>query len=327
MVSAEAVPKILQTMLLAGALAVPSTVTDARERVMVGEPSWLGARIMANLIGQIVVEELDQPVGYAPRANAGIFAGMDQGKGGMDIHPDVWLPNQRFFVELYVGQKGSVALSRGSYEGRSGFCVPTVFAQEHDIRTLQDLAAPRLRGELDADGNGLNEIWIGAEGWASTYIHKVKMRDYGLSESLEYTSDPEPDFLARLDARLAEGEGAAFHCYTPHYQQISHALTMLEEPAHDPDLYHVVTPDEDNDWFEKSRVASGDPVKSVHVAYSLRLEAEFPRVAAFLSRIDMDAEDVARLSYAVQIDGVPIPAAVRTWIEANPERIAAWLAP
>ncbi len=317
----------LQTLLLACALIFPAGLAGATERVMVGEPDWLGARIMANLIGQIISGELGHPVGYTPRTNAGIFAAMDKGKGEIDIHPDVWSPNQRYLVELYVGQKGSVALSPNSYEGRSGFCLPTVFARAHGIRSIGDLAAPRLRGLLDMDGNGSNDIWIGAEGWASTNIHKVKMRDYGLMESLEQKTDPEPDFLARLDAHLSSGAAAVFYCYTPNYQQIRYALTMLEEPAYDPSDYHVVTPDEESDWFESSRVATRDPVTSIRIAYSLRLEEDFPRVARFLTRIDMEAEDISQLSYAVQVDAQSIPDAISAWIAAHPDRIAAWLRP
>jgi glycine betaine/proline transport system substrate-binding protein len=34
-----------------------------------------------------------------PGNNATIFQAMDQGKGDIDVHPDVWLPNQESFTK------------------------------------------------------------------------------------------------------------------------------------------------------------------------------------------------------------------------------------
>ena len=101
----------------------------AQSKVMIGEPSWPGAKIMANVIGQVITKRLGGEVGYAPGANAVIFAAMDGGRGDIDVHPDVWLPNQASFTDEYVDQKGTVALSEGSYEGRSGFCTPDLHGQ------------------------------------------------------------------------------------------------------------------------------------------------------------------------------------------------------
>ncbi|MEL6679203.1 MAG: glycine/betaine ABC transporter substrate-binding protein, partial [Pseudomonadota bacterium] len=47
-----------------------ATAVSAQDKVMIGEPSWPGAKIMANVIGQIIEGRLGGEVGYAPGANA-----------------------------------------------------------------------------------------------------------------------------------------------------------------------------------------------------------------------------------------------------------------
>lgn len=85
-------------------MALSAGAASAQETVMIGEPSWPGARIMANLIGQVIETRLGGEVGYAPGANAVIFAAMDGGRGDIDVHPDVWLPNQQSFVDQYIAR-------------------------------------------------------------------------------------------------------------------------------------------------------------------------------------------------------------------------------
>ncbi|MEM8957144.1 MAG: glycine betaine ABC transporter substrate-binding protein [Pseudomonadota bacterium] len=306
-------------------LAAAATSASAQDKVMVGEPSWPGAKIMANLIGQVIETRLGGQVDYAPGANAVIFAAMDGGRGDIDVHPDVWLPNQQSFVDEYVDQKGTVALSEGFYEGRTGFCTPTYMAEEHNIKSVFDLGTPDAQTLFDSDGNGMGEIWVGAPGWASTSIHQVKVRDYGIGTFLEPTTEDETVFYARLKDAVDRKEGVVFYCYKPHYVHALYDVTMIEEPNYDPALYAMVTPDEDADWFNKSSIMTGDEVKTVKVAFSKSLEDRNAAAASFLASIDMDADTLSGLTYEVVVQGNEIDAVVGDWIAENSETIDGWL--
>ncbi|MEJ6392988.1 glycine betaine ABC transporter substrate-binding protein [Gymnodinialimonas sp. 2305UL16-5] len=294
----------------------------AQDTVMVGEPSWPGARIMANLIGQVIETRLGGEVGYAPGANAVIFAAMDGGRGDIDVHPDVWLPNQQSFVDQY-GE--NVTLSEGSYEGRSGFCVPTYMAEEHNIRTVFDLATPDAQSLFDSDGDGMGEIWVGASGWASTNVHRVKVRDYGIETFLTPTTEDETVFYSRLRDLIENQEGAVFYCYQPHYVHALYDVTMIEEPEYDAALYTMVPADQSANWFEESSIMTGDEVKTVRVAFSNSLYDRNPAAASFLENIDMDAGELSALTFQVVEQGEEIDVAVAAWIEANGAMIDGWL--
>ncbi|MFW8595034.1 glycine betaine ABC transporter substrate-binding protein [Cribrihabitans neustonicus] len=316
--------KPLKTLTAVAALTL-GTGALAQEKVMVGEPSWPGAKVMSRIIGQVIETRLGGEAGYAPGANAVIFAAMDGGRGDIDVHPDVWLPNHLSFTEEYVDQKATVGLSSGSYKGRTGFCTPTYMIEKHGISSIFDLATPAAQELYDTNGDGKGEIWVGATGWASTNVHKVKVRDYGIETFLEPSTEDETVFYARLKDAIAQEQGVVFYCYEPHYVHALYDVTMIEEPAHDPAAYTMLQPDQDSDWFNKSSITSGDPVKTVTVAYSKSLDQRNPAAAAFLSKIDMDAGELSKLTYQVVIQGREIDAAVSEWLAENGETVDAWL--
>lgn len=313
------------TTLVCSTLALSASMASAQERVMIGEPSWPGAKIMANLIGQVIEGRLGGEVGYAPGANAVIFEAMDGGRGDIDVHPDVWLPNQSSFTDRYVDGANTVALSEGSYEGRAGFCVPNYMVEEHNISSVFDLATPEAQALFDSDGNGLGEIWVGASGWASTNIHLVKARDYGIETFLEPTTEDEAVFYARLMDAIEAEEGVVFYCYKPHYVHALYPVTILEEPEYDAAAYTIVTPDEDANWFENSSITTGDEVKTVRVAYSRSLEERNAAAAAFLAAIDMSSDELSKLTYEVVVQGNEIEDVVSAWIDANGDTVDGWL--
>lgn len=313
---------MMKTGALTLSLALGATSVTAQNTVMIGEPSWPGARIMANLIGQVIETRLGGEVGYAPGANAVIFAAMEGGRGDIDVHPDVWLPNQQSFIDEYGA---GVTLSTGSYEGRSGFCVPTYMAEEHNIRTVFDLATPEAQALFDSDGDGMGEIWVGASGWASTNVHQVKVRDYGISTFLTPTTEDETVFYSRLRDLIENREGAVFYCYRPHYVHALYDVTMIEEPDYDAAMYTMIPADQTANWFEESSIMTGDEVKTVRVAFSNTLFDRNPAAASFLENIDMDAGELSALTYEVIEQGTEIDVAVSAWIAENGEMIDGWL--
>jgi glycine betaine/proline transport system substrate-binding protein len=134
--------KSLITASLLAAMSVPAIAED----VKIGVPSWTGAQAMAHLLGAVVEMRIGGTVDYVPGNNATIFQGMDQGKGDIDVHPDVWLPNQESFTKKYVDGAGSVVLNQQPYEGNQGFCVSKDFAEANNITDIADLGRPDVAG-------------------------------------------------------------------------------------------------------------------------------------------------------------------------------------
>ena len=202
---------------------------------------------------------------------------------------------------------------------------PTYMANDHNIKSVFDLGTPDAQKLYDGDGDGKGEIWVGASGWASTNVHKVKVRDYGIETFLEPTTEDETVFYARLKDAINDKKGVVFYCYKPHYVHALYDVTMIEEPEYEKDQYTIIQPDQDADWYNKSKITSGDQVKTVRVAHSKSLEERNAAAASFLAKIDMNSDDLSQLTYQVVVQGKEIEGVVAEWIDANGDKVDAWL--
>ncbi|MDA9534220.1 glycine/betaine ABC transporter substrate-binding protein [Amylibacter sp.] len=313
--------KSLITASLLAAMSVPAIAED----VKIGVPSWTGAQAMAHLLGAVVEMRIGGTVDYVPGNNATIFQGMDQGKGDIDVHPDVWLPNQESFTKKYVDGAGSVVLNQQPYEGNQGFCVSKDFAKANNITDIADLGRPDVAALMDSDGNGKGEMWIGAPGWASANVNEVKVRDYGLLDFIEPIRAEESVKTARIKDSIAKGEGYAFYCYKPHAVWFMFDVVMLSEPTYDAAKYTMVQPSDDADWYEKSSVSTKDALKQVQIAYSKSLPDRSPAIAEFFERFSVTADDVSNFAFEISGNGRDPAEFAREWVEANPDRVDAWL--
>ncbi|MDC1411348.1 glycine/betaine ABC transporter substrate-binding protein [Amylibacter sp.] len=313
--------KSLITASLLAAMSVPAIAED----VKIGVPSWTGAQAMAHLLGAVVEMRIGGTVDYVPGNNATIFQGMDQGKGDIDVHPDVWLPNQESFTKKYVDGAGSVVLNQQPYEGNQGFCVSKDFAEANNITDIADLGRPDVAALMDSDGNGKGEMWIGAPGWASANVNEVKVRDYGLLDFIEPIRAEESVKTARIKDSIAKGEGYAFYCYKPHAVWFMFDVVMLSEPTYDAAKYTMVQPSDDADWYEKSSVSTKDALKQVQIAYSKSLPDRSPAIAEFFERFSVTADDVSNFAFEISGNGRDPAKFAREWVEANPDRVDAWL--
>jgi len=176
-----------------------------------------------------------------------------------------------------------------------------------------------------SDGEVVGEGWVGASGWGWTNTFAGRVRDYGIDTCLTPTTEDETVFYSRLRDLIEAQEGAAFYCYAPHYVHALYDVTMLEEPPYDPELYTMVAADQSANWFEESSIQTGEPVKTVRVAFSNSLFDRNPAAAAFLAAIDMEAGELSELTFQVVENGVEIDVAVAAWIEENGDMIDGWL--
>jgi len=301
-----------------------STSAATAEKVSIGAPAWTGAQAIAALIKEVVTTKMGSEAALVPGDNAAIFAAMDAGKGDIDVHPDVWLPNQKSFTDKYVDEARTVALSENSYEGKQSFCVSKQFSEANGVTSIFDLARPEIAALMDSDGNGKGEIWIGAPGWASANVNEVKVRDYGLLPFMEPVRADQSVMTATVGDSIRKGIGYAFYCYSPHAIWFQHDVIRLQEPEFDPAKYIAIQPSEDPNWYENSKVATEDALKQVQIAYSKSLAERSPAITELLKNITLTGDDVS--SFAFQIEGGKSAAQVaKEWVAANSERVDKWL--
>lgn len=317
--------RLVKSLTAATVLSMAATPVLAAEKVNIGVPSWTGAQAIAHVLKEVVETRIGGQAGLVPGNNATIFQAMDQGKGQIDVHPDVWLPNQESFTKKYVDGKKTVTLSKNPYQGNQGFCVSKKFGEANKITDIADLGRPDVAKKMDSNGNGKGEMWIGAPGWASANVNQVKVRDYGLMDFIEPIRAEESVKTARVKDSIAKNEGYAFYCYKPHAIWNMFDIYMLSEPKYDAAKYNMVQPSDSPDWFKKSKVATKDALKNVQIAWSNSLKARSPAIAEFFGRFKLTADDVSALAFELSAKGRKAPEVAKEWVKNNPKKVDAWL--
>lgn len=307
------------------AIGLMATSAVAAEEVNIGVPSWTGAQAIAHLLQAVVVERIGGEATLVPGNNATIFQAMDQGKGDIDVHPDVWLPNQEAFTKKYVDGAGTVTLNQNPYEGNQGFCVSKDFGEANEITDIADLGRPDVAAKMDSDGDGKGEMWIGAPGWASANVNEVKVRDYDLLPFIDPIRAEESVKTARVKDSIAKGEGYAFYCYKPHAIWYMFDVKMLTEPKYDPAKYVMLQPSDSPNWYDESKVMTKDALKNVQIAFSNSLEARSPAIFEFLGRFSLTSDDVSGFAYEISGQGRDAGDVAGEWIKNNSDRVDSWL--
>ena len=306
------------------AVLLASSAGMAAEKVMIAEFKYPAAAFRVNVIKVLLEERLGIESDTATGDHAMFYAGMHRGKGDIDIHPEIWQPNQKNFKAEYVDGKGTVVYSDKYHDATSGFCVPKYFSEEHNVKSIFDLGRPDVAKLLDSDGNGKGEIWIGKSGWASTNENHVKARDYGLLPFNDVTKADAAVNIAALNDAVRKHEGYAFYCARPEEVWIRFDIVELEEPPFDPSCHKIINAKGNPDWFEQSKITCKGAAKTVRVAWSKSLEERLPAVTSLLANIDFDLDMVTAASYEIGANKRDPRDVAKEWIDSNKERVDSW---
>ena len=175
--------------------------------------------------------------------NPVIFAGMDS--GAMHVHPEGWLPNHANLHKKYVDENKTVLQGKVPTPADQAICTTKDTMKNTGITKLEELAKPDMAAKFDSDGDGKGEMWIGATGWASTNVEKIRAKSYGYDQTMQLKEMDETLALADIDAAVAKQSNIVFYCYSPHHTFMMYDLQMLKEEPHDPAQWNVLQPTDD----------------------------------------------------------------------------------
>ena len=303
--------------LLAPLLAVALGGRALAADVVVGVPNWPSVNVTANIIKVILERNYGVNVELQTAANPIIFEAM--ARGSMDIHPEVWLPNQQDPYDRYAG-----ALVRNQHPARGvqGICA-TGDARAAGIRDVADLTDPAKTPLLDVDSDGRGEIFIGAPGWSSTMIERKRAHAYGFDQTLQLVAIDEG--LAESQLAVAEKRSQPWigFCYTPHHRFIIHPdLGFLTEPPHDPAAWRVPP---DGSPGTMAELGMHWPDQLIQPVYSVRLAAKLPAAATLLGNMDLSSDEISDFAYQIVINKKEAARYAKEWVDAHPARVTTWL--
>ena len=300
-------------------VAGPAMAAD----IVIGVPNWPSVNATAHILKVAIEQNLGLEVELQNGTNPIVFEAMDT--GAMHVHPEVWMPNQQNLHDTYVKDKGTVVMNPNGVEAFQGMCVDKATADANGITAIEDLTNPDIASLFDSDGDGEGELWIGAPGWASTNVEKIRAKSYGYDQTFELTEIDETVAYANLDNAIKAGDPWVGFCYTPHYVFELHDLQILEEPDYDPEKWTVIQPTDDPDWLEKSDAGVAWDLAYRHVHYAKELEDSYPSVATLLGNVDLTTDQVSAMTYALVIDGIEPMAYAEQWVADNEDAVLTWM--
>ena len=313
--------KTLTGALVAASMGMSSIASAAD--VVIGVPNWPSVAATASILKVVIEDNFGLEVELQNATNPVVFEAMDS--GSMDIHPEVWLPNQSNLNNTFVNQKKTVVQAPNGTPAFQGMCVTKGTADRTGIKKISDLSDPDMAKNFDADGDGKGEVWIGASGWASTSVEKVRAKSYGYDETMNLMEMDETLAMANVDAAVAKKTDLVFFCYTPNHVFALHELVILEEPAYDAAKWKMVQPTDDPNWLEVSSTPVAWDLAYLYIHYAARLKMDHPEVAAMLDNVKFTTDLVSGMTYALVVDKKDANEYAKEWTKANAKLVDSWM--
>lgn len=307
----------------AGTVLSMGSVAAKAADVVIGVPNWPSVLATAHVLKVAMEENLGLEVELQNGTNPVVFEAMDT--GAMHVHPEVWLPNQTNLNDKFVKDKQTVRMNPNGVAGDQAMCVTKSTAERTGITNLSDLTDPDMAKNFDTDNDGRGEIWIGASGWASTNVEKIRAKSYGYDQTMTLKEMDETLALAEVDSAVAQDKNIVFFCYTPHHMFALHELVILKEPAYDESKWTVIQPTDDPEWLQKSDAAVAWNTARLHIHYAASLETDQPEAAAMLANVKLDTDVVSAMTYALVVEKQDPAEFAAKWVADNGSIVDGWL--
>ena len=310
-------------LLAAATLALCAAASARAADLVIAMPHLVSGHAMANVL-KVAIEErfgLDAEVRELGTLTA--FAALDAGE--VDIIPEVWRPNLDLQIRRYEAESGTVVVALKGVPAWQGLCATPAAADRLGITDVSDLSDAAKTAELDTDGDGRGEIWIGSRNWSSTPIERVRAMSYGYADTLTLVEAEEEVGMAAVDIAVATDRPMVFVCRAPHYIYKLHNITRLKEPDFDRSKWNIVPAGEDPLWIAHSQAPVAWNVSHFHIAYASALADKHADVAAFLENVDFRPAELIAMIYALEVDRQPELDFARSWVEQNRKRVDEWM--
>lgn len=311
----------LATLCSAALMSVFSSATLAAD-VVIGVPNWPSVQATAHVLKVAMENKLGLTVELKNGSNKAVFDAMDA--GSIHVHPEAWLPNLDHLKRQYVDAKKSIKMHPSGAIGTQGMCVTKGTAERTGIVDLKELRDPEMAKKFDQDGDGKGDVWIGAEGWGSTPIERIRARSYGYDDTMTLKAMDETVALAEVDKAVEQSKDIVFFCYTPHHMFTVNDLVLLKEPAHDARKWIIVQPSPTPGWLEKSNADVAWEDATLNVSYATSLEADQPKAAAMLAKVSLSTETLSAMTYALAVDKQDPAEFAAKWVEENAQTVDSW---
>ncbi|MGE6650432.1 glycine betaine ABC transporter substrate-binding protein [Shewanella colwelliana] len=222
------------------------------------------------------------------------------GDGKVDMICSAWLPHSHGMYRQHVEEQISTRQLGLHYEAYALWGVPDYVPVEL-VASIEDLLKPEVQQRMRPIIQGIGE------GAGITRFSKDIMTQYGLTAAgYQFRTGTQADCVAAFEAATAVNDWVVVPLWHPQFLHHQYPIRDLQDP--------------------KGLLGGKD--NAVLLANEQTLTLNFsPTQIQVLDNIVLSNQIVAELDYAANRQGLSEDEAAANWLMANPQHLAAWLAP
>ena len=261
----------LIALLIAASMVMSlGTAWAARKNVIIAEQSWTGSTMICQVMKYVLEKKLDIPVKITQLNGSVTWIGMD--RGDVDVFSDIWETPEAEGIKKYTQEKKSCEVVLSYPDAPQGWYIPRFVAEEHGIKTIEDLKGKEQIFDIDNDGKG--ELWGGPTSWKVNEITAIKIRDYGLD--FKNLGVEQWAWLATLKSAILKKQPVIFYYWEPEWLFTEYDLVKIQEPAYDPNKYKFI-----QKHPEESKITCELEPSNAWVGLSKKMETRLPKAYKF----------------------------------------------
>jgi glycine betaine/proline transport system substrate-binding protein len=259
------------------------------QAIKLGFAPWADAELITKLAAKLIKDRLGIAVELVQTDVAPLYQGIT--RGDVDAMLMCWLPQTH--ADYWKRVEGKVEKLGTLYSGaKLGWVVPA-YVPETEVASIADLAKPEVRSKLDGRVQGIEP------GAGLTRLSQEAVKAYGLDYSLQESS--EAAMLSMVDRAIRGNRWVVATAWSPHWMFGKYDLRYLADP----------------------KAALGGAEEVLAIGRQGLSQAQ-PKVAAFLSRLNMPLNELESAMLVAQEDGYDT--AVARYIGEHADRVNTWFA-
>lgn len=284
--------KTLATLGLAAALvsgAVTSTMAQDAKPVKIGWAAWSDAEFVTKLAAKLIETKLNHKVELVQADVAPLYQGV--ARGDLDTMMMAWLPQTH--ADYYAKVKDKVETLGTVYDGaKLGWVVPDYIPADQ-IGSIEDLKKEDVQKKLSGTIQGIDP------GAGLTRLSEKAVKDYGL-DGYKLQISSEAGMLTTVDRAMRGEKWFVATAWSPHWMFGKHKLRYLDDPK-----------------------KSLGEAEHVDILARKDFKSDNPKVAAFLSRMNLSIPDLEAAMFAAQ--ETSYDKAVDKYIQDHPDQVKSWI--
>ncbi len=275
---------------------------------------WSASELNVAVASILLMEELGYTVEQVAVAEQAQWPALATG----DLHAslEVWPSGHMANVAEYIDEQGLV--EDGGLlgpVGRIGWYLPSyLLAEQPDLATWEGLTAAESADLFaTAETGDAGQLLFGDPSWV-TYEADI-IENLGLDFQIVQAGSEEA-IVSALDAAYSREDPILFYFWTPHSIHAKYDLTRVQLPAYSAECYAEA---------EDGGVDCDYPPDSLFKIFWPGLQELAPDAYELLKNMQYSTDDQISMVAAVELDGVSVEEAARTWLDANAAVWQLWL--